>query len=333
MDPLEKRGVADTGIEVTVMGLGGTSHGGMYGAVDERAALATVEHAYGRGIRYFDVAPFYGFGQAERLFGEFLSTVPRDSFVLSTKVGRIVKHGERPPGNRDPHIFPDAHDVYSEFDFSRDGVLRSIEESLDRLKLDRVDILYVHDPDVENAYRTVLDETVPLLHELRRQKVVSAIGVGMNATGLLIDFARDADFDCFLLAGRYTLLDQSAAEELLPLCSARGISVVIGGAYNSGILATGAKEGAFYDYQPAPPQIIEKTRRIELACERHGVPLKAAALQFSFGHPAVISNVPGTRARGRFDENMQMLQFPIPPDFWAELKLDGLLAQDAPIPA
>ena len=217
-------------------------------------------------------------GKSERIFGRVLKEKDRDSFVLSTKAGRLIEDGPIPPDEYMP--FVDIPPVHPVFDYSRDGILRSLDESLKRLQLDRIDIVYIHDPD--DHYQAALDEAFPTLAELRSQKVIRAVGAGMNQAEMLSQFARNADFDCFLVAGRYTLLDQIALEELFPLCLEKNIGVVIGGAYNSGILATGAVEGAHYNYAPAPPEIMEQTRRLETICASHNVPLKAAALQFSF---------------------------------------------------
>jgi D-threo-aldose 1-dehydrogenase len=335
MNPLATRIIGKSDLSVTALGLGGTSHGNMYKALSEEKALEVIAYAYDFGIRYFDVAPLYGYGRSERLFGQYLKTVPRNSFVLSTKVGRLI--GKRSPGEtvdkgRNAEVFVDCQNYYAKFDFSRDGILRSIEESLNRLQLDDIDIIHIHDPDYENCYEQALNETFPTLAELRDKKVIGAIGAGMNQAEMLTDFAKNADFDCFLLAGRYTLLDQIALKELLPLCAKKNIGIIIGGAYNSGILATGAVEGARYNYKPAPIEIMEKTRRIETVCNHHKVPMKAAALQFPFGHPAVVTNIPGTGSIERFKENIEMMQYPIPLDFWAELKHEKLISENTPIP-
>jgi len=307
----------------------------MYKALPEADAIDVLAEAHNQGIRYYDVAPLYGYGRAERMFGEYFKTVHRDSFVLSTKVGRLIREGDRTTVNtreKNGEIFADCDGYYAEFDFSRDGILRSIDESLERLQLDRIDIIHIHDPDVEDSFQQALDETFPTLAELRDQNVIGAIGAGMNQAEMLTDFARNADFDCFLLAGRYTLLDQIALKELLPLCVEKKISIIIGGAYNSGILATGPVEGARYNYKPAPPEIMEKTRRIENVCKKHQVSMKAAALQFPFGHPAVVTNIPGTGSKKRLQENMSLMRSTIPEAFWTELKNENLLDREAPVP-
>jgi D-threo-aldose 1-dehydrogenase len=331
MDPLSLREIGKTGIMVTRLGLGGASMGNMYRPVNDEEAQEAISAAYVNGIRYFDTAPMYGYGKSERLYGEVLKDRPRDSFVLSTKAGRLIVEGDPKPGT-EKTPFVDLPGLHPIFDYSRDGVLRSLDESLKRLQLDRVDIVFIHDPDVENCYRQALKESYPALDDLRSQGVIRAVGVGMNQAEMLTQFARDAQFDCFLLAGRYTLLDQVALKELFPLCLKKDISIVIGGAYNSGILATGARNGAYYDYAPAPPEILDRTRRLEKVCDEYRVPLKAAALQFPFGHPVVVSNVPGTRSKGRFEENMSLMSFPIPGDFWTQLRRRGLIAEEAPLP-
>jgi D-threo-aldose 1-dehydrogenase len=218
------------------------------------------------------------------------------------------------------------------FDYSRDGVLRSLEESRKRLGIDKIDIVYIHDPDVNDSFKQALEEAFPTLAELKSQGVIGAIGAGMNQAEMLCDFAKNADFDCFLLAGRYTLLDQIALKELLPLCQQKNISIIIGGAYNSGILATGAVEGAHYNYAPAPPEIMEKTRKIETVCARFNIPMKAAALQFPFGHPTVVSNIPGVKTKDRFEENLSLFTHPVPAEFWAALKAENLIVAEAPVP-
>jgi D-threo-aldose 1-dehydrogenase len=282
----------------------------------------------------------YGFGKSERLYGKALKDQPRDSFVLSSKVGRLIMAGKPTPQTEDKGFeidedtcFVESDNAYSMFDYSRDGVLRSLEESRKRLGIDKIDIVYIHDPDVNDSFKQALDEAFPALADLKSQGVIGAIGAGMNQAEMLCDFAKNADFDCFLLAGRYTLLDQISLKELLPLCQQKNISIIIGGAYNSGILATGAVEGAHYNYAPAPPEIMEKTRKIETVCARFNIPMKAAALQFPFGHPAVVSNIPGVKTKDRFEENLSLFTHPIPAAFWAALKAESLIVPEAPVPA
>ena len=331
MDPFELRRISDTDITVTCFGFGGASMGNMYTVAHDDAAVKAIRSAHKAKVRYFDTAPMYGFGKSERLYGSVLKDQPRDSFVLSSKVGRLIVAGKPTPESEDT-CFVEIDNAYSIFDYSRDGVLRSLEESRKRLGIERIDIVYIHDPDVNDSFKQALEEAFPALADLKSQGIIGAIGAGMNQAEMLCEFAKNADFDCFLLAGRYTLLDQIALQELLPLCQQKNISIVIGGAYNSGILATGAVEGAHYNYAPAPPEIMEKTRNIETVCARFNIPMKAAALQFPFGHPTVVSNIPGVKTKERFEENLSLFTYPIPADFWAALKEEKLLVPEAPVP-
>ena len=340
MDPFELRKISDTDIAVTCFGFGGASMGNMYTEARDDEALEAIRSAYEAKVRYFDTAPMYGFGKSERLYGQALKDQPRDSFVLSSKVGRLIVAGKPTPQTEDKGFeidedtcFVEIDNAYSMFDYSRDGVLRSLEESRKRLGIDKIDIVYIHYPDVNDSFKQALDEAFPALADLKSQGVIGAIGAGMNQAEMLSDFAKNADFDCFLLAGRYTLLDQIALKELLPLCQQKNISIIIGGAYNSGILATGAVEGAHYNYAPAAPEIMEKTRKIETVCARFNIPMKAAALQFPFGHPAVVSNIPGVKTKDRFEENLSLFTHPIPAEFWAALKAESLIVPEAPVPA
>ena len=339
MDPFELRKISDTDIAVTCLGFGGASMGNMYTEARDDEALKAIHSAYEAKVRYFDTAPMYGFGKSERLYGKVLKDQPRDSFVLSSKVGRLIMAGKPTPQPEDKGFeidedtcFVEIDNAYSMFDYSRDGVLRSLEESRKRLGIDKIDIVYIHDPDVNDSFKQALEEAYPTLADLKSQGIIGAIGAGMNQAEMLCDFAKNADFDCFLLAGRYTLLDQIALKELLPLCRQKNISIIIGGAYNSGILATGAIEGAHYDYAPAPPEIMEKTRKIETVCARFNIPMKAAALQFPFGHPTVVSNIPGVKTKDRFEENLSLFAHPVPAEFWAALKEENLIVAEAPVP-
>jgi D-threo-aldose 1-dehydrogenase len=315
--------IGKTGLEVTRLGLGGAPLGGLFESVPEEAARAALAAAYDEGIRYFDTAPFYGHGRGEMRIGAYLRERPRDEFVLSTKVGRVLVPAE---GSVEDHQYKDVLPLNPVFDFSADGILRSFESSLERLGLERIDILLVHDPD--DHYRAVLDQAFPALARLREEGAVRAIGAGMNQWEMLRDFARHADFDCFLLAGRYTLLDQSALAELLPLCAERRIAVLLGGPYNSGVLAG----GGHYNYEAASPAIREKVRRLEIVASRHGVPLKAAALQFPLAHPTVATVIPGARTAAEVKDNVRMFSHPIPKGFWNELRDGRLLPEEAPVP-
>ena len=317
MAALETAEIGSTGLRVTRLGMGGATLGGFPSPMDADTAGQIVEHAYELGIRYFDTAPMYGVGASERHLGRVLGQIPRDDFALSTKVGRVLNPG--PDGN-----------LEALFDFSRDGVMRSVEESLERLGLDRVDIALIHDPD--DHYEQAIGEAYPALADLRSQGVVKAIGAGMNQWETLARFARDGDFDCFLMAGRYTLLEQLSLAEFMPLCEEKGISVIVGGPYNSGVLASDLSSETTYNYLKVTPEILDQARRIKAVCDRHGVPLKAAALQFCLAHPAVAAIIPGPRAPSEVEENVAMAASPIPADLWSELRSDGLIAESAPTP-
>ncbi len=325
MNPLELRQVGATDVQVTSLGLGGAALGGLFTDVAEATAIETVHAGLELGVKYFDTAPLYGHGKSEMYVGEGLGAAPRDSFVLSSKVGRVL---DRVESQGETGIYVGLPPFEAVFDFSRDGILRSIDESLGRLALDRIDIAFIHDPD--DHYEQAIGEAFPTLADLRSQGVVRAIGAGMNQWETLARFARDGDFDCFLLAGRYTLLDHSGLDELLPLCEEKRISIMLGGPYNSGILASDLRPGSKYFYQDAPNEVLELARRIQLICDRHGVPLKAAALQFGLAHPAVASTIPGARSPEEVRENFAMVNHSIAPEFWAELKSAELIPEHAP---
>lgn len=323
----ERRPLGRTGLTVSAMGLGTAPLAGLYDEVDERDAVATVRHAVDLGVRLLDTAPLYGHGLAESRLGLGLQGVARDDVVVCTKVGRLLRADAAPePGQ----VFRGVPPVNPVFDFSADGVARSLEESLERLGLDRVDVVHVHDPDDfgEQAVR----ETFPALVRWRDEGVVGAIGAGMNQSELLARFVQEVDLDCLLLAGRYTLLDQSGLDELLPLCEHRGVAVIAGGVFNSGLLAD-PKPGAPYDYAPAPEDLVARARRLGEVCASHGASLKAAALQFPLAHPAVPCVLTGTRSVAELDENARLLAEPVPAGVWADLRAEGLLRPDAPVPA
>ncbi len=328
------RTLGRTDIELTTLGFGSTSLGNMYRAQSEDGAMATVEAAYEGGIRYFDTAPLYGFGLAEHRVGAALRRLPARDFVLSTKVGwRMHRRGGGGPGSAADTIFDHPAPFAPRIDYSYDGVMRSFEDSMQRLGTDHIDILLLHDCDRRNhgedGYRTYFREAMQgayrALLSLREQGVVSAIGAGLNEWQACQDFAEAGDFDCFLLAGRYTLLDQSSLDSFLPLCVTRGIGIILGGPYNSGILATGAVDGAMYDYAPARPDILQRTRAIEAVCQRHHVPLRAAALQFPLSHPAIATVIPGARDVAEVQENFALMAHKIPDALWQELRTLGLL--------
>jgi D-threo-aldose 1-dehydrogenase len=282
-------------------------------------AVAIIQRSLALGLNYLDTAPLYGVGHSERRYGQALHGRTRDSYVLSTKVGRVLHPGE-----------PGGTQMTWSFDFSRHGVLKSFAESLERLGMDRVDILYIHDPD--NHYEQALTQALPVLIELREQGRVKAIGAGMNQWEMELQFAQTGHCDCFLLAGRYTLLDQTALPEFLPYCVEQHISVIAGGPYNSGILAVGPRAGATFNYRAASAEMLDKARRIDAVCARYQVPLKAAALQFILAHPAIASVIPGARSVAEVEDNISMVEWPIPVDLWAALKQAGLIAEAAPTP-
>ncbi|MGH6915525.1 MAG: aldo/keto reductase, partial [Geminicoccales bacterium] len=282
----DTRTLGKSGLEVTQMGFGGAPLGNMYQAFPDEQAWATVRACHDAGIRLFDTAPLYGFGLSEHRVGEALRGVGRDTFVLSTKVGRLLAPAR--PGEIEERQFKSALPFKAVFDYSYDGVMRSVEDSLQRLGTYRIDVLLAHDLDVwthgsEEARRARVKELMSggyrAMRTLRDEGTVRAIGAGVNEAHACLDLAEQGDFDGFLLAGRYTLLEQDPLDQLLPLCERRGIGLIIGGAYNTGILATGAIEGAYYNYKPAPAEIMERVRRIEQVCKRHAVRLASAALQ------------------------------------------------------
>ena len=288
MNPLDTSEIGNTGLRVTRLGIGGAPIGSLFRTVSGEDAVATVQRGLELGLNYIDTAPLYGHGVSETRLGRALQEIPRDSFILSTKVGRVLNPVEVAPSS--PH-FQSLPKMEPVFDYSRDGILRSLEESLNRLNLDRVDIAYIHDAD--DHWEQAIGGAYPTLADLRSQGVVQAIGVGMNQWEMEARFAREGGFDCFLLAGRYTLLDQSSLAELMPVCLEKNVRLVLGGPYNSGILASDLGPQTTYDYETAPPEIIERARKIKAVCDRHDVPLKAAALQF--GLPAPCGGSDNTR--------------------------------------
>jgi D-threo-aldose 1-dehydrogenase len=317
------------GLRVSALALGTAPLGNLFAPVAEEDAAATVASALAAGLTYVDTAPHYGLGLAERRLGRLLAGLPRDRFVVSTKVGRLVRP-LAPGETADPEGFADAPPAKRVWDFSGDGVRRSLEESLERLGLDRVDIVLVHDPD--DHEREATEQALPALIELRDQGVVTAVGAGMNQAEMLTRFVRDLDIDVVLVAGRYSLLDQRALAELLPTCAARGAAVVVGGVFNSGLLAD-PRPGATFDYAPAPAELVDRAARLAEVCARHGTPLRAAALAFPFGHPAVTSVLVGARSAAEVTDAVACFERPVPEALWAELVATGLLPSDVPTPA
>ncbi|MFD6529827.1 aldo/keto reductase [Streptomyces sp. NPDC060184] len=314
-----------TAVEVTELSFGAAAIGNLFSAVDPEQAALAVDAAWDEGVRHFDTAPHYGLGLSERRLGAALRSRPRASYTLSTKVGRILDPlpaGTSVPdgGLDDGFAVPVTH--RRRWDFSADGVRRSIEDSLGRLGLDRVDVAYLHDPD--DHAEAAFGEAYPALERLRDEGVVGAIGAGMNQTALLTRFLRDTDVDVVLCAGRHTLLDGSALDELLPEAEARGRSVVVGGVFNSGLLAD-PRPGAPYDYAAAPAELLERALRMKAVTEAHGVPLRAAALHHSLAHPAVASVLVGTRSPDEVRDAAALLRTPLPSALWDDLRAEGLL--------
>src|ERR1700722_2356791 len=340
MDPLARRRLGRTQVELTQLGFGGAGLGDLFEVIPEAQAPAPLHAAWDAGIRYYDTSPWYGLTQSEHRFGRALYRQPRRDFVLSTKVGRTmhpVHHAE----TYDRGIWSGGLPFQVRFDYSYDGVMRSFEDSLQRLGLPRIDLLLIHDLDIQ--YHQTYERVEALLTELHNGGAralaelkatgrIGGFGAGINELGMIPRFLDLIDVDFFLVALPYTLLDQQVLDSEFPRCAEKGIGFVIGAVFASGILATGAVQGARYAYAPATPAISAKVARIEAVCERHGVPLAAAALQFPFGHGSVASVIPGGLMPEHVTRNVAAFRRPIPPALWAELKHEGLLRADAPTP-
>jgi D-threo-aldose 1-dehydrogenase len=320
---LPRREIRRTGVHVTTLGFGAAPIAGLYQAVDETTARATIDAAWEGDIRYFDTAPHYGLGLSERRLGEALRDRPRDDLVVSSKVGRLLVR-RIPAVTRDDDLFDVPGDLTRRRDYSRDGVLRSLEATLRRTGLDRVDILYIHDPD--EHWREAAEEAVPALVELREAGVVGAIGVGMNQSGMLARFIRQTDVDVVMLAGRYTLLEQGAADDLLPAALEQGRSVVAAAVFNSGLLASEkVPQTATYDYQQASPDVRRRARLLASVCREHGTTLPAAAIHFPLRHPAITSVLVGMRSPEEVHHNLAAHAQHVPDELWADLERRGLL--------
>lgn len=340
-----KRRLGTTELEVSTLSVGGTGFGNMYQAMTEAESTEVVRHAVASGLNYFDTAPLYGQGLSESRLGQAFQTLPRSDFLVSTKVGWTLRSLSTDE-TTDP-LFPDTPRARPVMDYSRQGILDGIESSLERLQLDHLDILLMHDPDEgisgqenwqalaeeKSHFEEAMENAYPVLDDMRSRGHVKAVGLGMNQWQMLARFAEAGQFDCFLLAGRYTLLEQEPLDEFLPMCQEKGISIIIGGPFNSGILATGATEDARYNYMQAPPALIQRVKGIEAMCIRHGITLQAAALQFPLGHSAVAAVIPGMRSLAEVNANLDHIAMDIPSDFWAELKDRELIHLDSPTPA
>ncbi len=322
-----KRARLANGLDVTAIGLGSAPLGGLFTPVSDADAEATIERAWTAGIRFYDTAPLYGFGLAERRLGTFLRQQPRDSYAISTKVGRLLRAPDGAAAEDD--YYKSGQRERPVFDFSYDGVMRSVDESLGRLGLDRVDVLLVHDPD--DYYDDAVGGAFRALQRLRDDGTVKAIGAGMNQSEMPVRFAETVPVDCFLLAGRYTLLDQGALDALFPVCTAKHIGILLGGIYNSGILAN-PHTGAKFNYQDADATLIARALELDELCRRHGTELKAAALQFGMAHPAVTVAVMGARNVAEIADNIAMSQTTVPQAFWQELRARNLVDARAPLP-
>jgi D-threo-aldose 1-dehydrogenase len=326
-------------VPFTQLGFGSAPLGNLYRPHTEQEAQATFAAAWKAGIRYFDTAPLYGLGLSETRLNQFLRGHKRSDYVLSSKVGRLLRVCE--PSQRTAiGKFFDTPSRQEVFDYTYDGVMRSLEASLERLGVDSIDILFAHDCDVfthgseaarDAHVKTLMGGGYKALVKLRDEKVIKAFGAGVNEYQVCETLAQQGDFDLFLLAGRYTLLEQTALDSFLPMCEARGIGIVLGGAYNSGILATGAKPGAWYNYTRAPKHILDRVRKIEHVCRAHKVGLPQAALQFPVRHPAVVSVIVGMVSPKEVALNVKTFDAKIPKAFWKDLKAQGLLHAGAPV--
>ena len=328
-------------IDDTNFGLGGAPLGNLFAPVAGDEAARLVQHAYACGVRYFDTAPHYGSGLSEHRIGAALRDLPRDDYLLSTKVGRLLQPDPGAPRNQ--HGYVDVLPFTQRWDYSYDATLRSVEDSLQRLGLARIDLVFIHDVARDahgkaqpQRFREAMDGAVPALARLKAEGSIAGFGLGVNEWEVCIDALAYADLDALLLAGRYTLLDQTALPQLLPLCLERGTRVVLGGPFNSGILATGTRpedgRSVYFNYVPAAPEVIARAAAIEDLCAAHRVPLKAAALQFPRGHAAVACVLAGARSVAELDENLALASFAIPASFWRDLRSAGLVAGDAPFP-
>jgi D-threo-aldose 1-dehydrogenase len=338
---IARRALGETGLKVTELGFGTAPLGNLFHPLPDETARATLAAAQAAGFGYYDTAPFYGFGLSERRLGDALRA--RNDVVLSTKVGRLLKPV---PGPVDQTIVRHGYATPMPFepvyDYSYDAVMRSFEASLQRLGLSKIDILYIHDigrlthGDQNAARMAELTKGGGLkaLEELRAAKAISGFGMGVNEVPACLEVMSHARLDAILLAGRYTLLEQHPLDDLFPLCEKAGTAIVVGGPYNSGILAVGTKTAAplYYDYAPAPAQVIEKVRRIEAVCDRHGVPLPAAALQFPLAHRLVASVIPGLDSPERVNQTIALYRHKIPAALWQELRHEKLVRSDAPVP-
>ncbi|MEO8008328.1 MAG: aldo/keto reductase [Betaproteobacteria bacterium] len=334
---LNRKTLGRSKLALSVLGFGGTGLGNMYVAMSERSVIDTLAAAYAAGIRYYDTAPLYGHGLSELRTGSGLRMFADPTVIVSSKVGWRLRPAFGKPA--EAGLFRDITAFARFNDYSYDGAMRSFEDSLNRLGTDRIDILMIHDVDrrnqgerFPNVFKEAMAGAYKAVLSLREQGVIKAIGCGLNEWEACQAFAEAGDFDCFLLAGRYTLLEQESLKSFLPLCKKRDIGIILGGPYNSGILASGAVKDAWFNYAPATTQVLTKVAAIEKICADHGVPLKAAALQFPLHHPSVASVIPGISNAAELSENLRMLRIRISAEFWRELKSAKLMDAKAPTP-
>ena len=340
MNPSEQRKLGKGPVKTTILGFGGSTIGNIDGlrVVSQTDALSAIQTAWDRGIRYFDTAPLYGAGLGEQRMGHAIRQHPRETYTVSTKVGAILK--PLPPDTTDKGRFTNRLPFDVVYDYSYDATLRSVEDSMQRLGLNRFDIAVIHDIDTythgvegqKQKFSEAMEGAYPALEQLRREGVLQAIGVGVSSWEVCQECVRSCDFDCFILAGRYTLLEQKSLETFLPLCQDRNIGVIAAAPYNSGILVYGPVDGAHYNYAPASSLILERTRQIEIVCARYRVTLAAAALQFPLGHPAVSSVLPGPRTPAQVETSVKLFKEIIPEDFWEDLKKEQLIDAESPNP-
>ncbi|WP_327666606.1 aldo/keto reductase [Streptomyces sp. NBC_00485] len=322
------RKIQNTPVAVTELGFGASVIGNLYRVTPSSDATAAIDAAWEAGLRYFDTAPHYGLGLSERRLGAALKGRPREEYVVSSKVGRLLVPNEEPRGV-DTEGFVVRDDLRRQWDFSRDGVLRSIEDTLERTGLDRLDIVYLHDPD--DHWRQAAEEAMPALAELRDQGVIGAIGAGMNQSAMLARFLRETAADVVMLAGRYSLLDQSALDDVLPAAQDLGKSVVAVGVFNSGLLSRDRPaEGMKYDYQDAPVDLVHRASAIAEVCEQHGTTLPAAAIAFPHTHPGVVNVTLGMRTAEQVERNAELHRRPVPAGLWDHLRAEGLIRADVP---
>ena len=339
---MPRRKIGNTNLEVVTLGLGCASTGNLYRTVTDAQAKETALCALDAGLRYLDTAPYYGFGLSERRVGDVLRKEPRDSYILSTKVGRLLRPGGVADENIARHGFHSPMQFEPVYDYSYDGIMRSYEDSLQRLGLNRIDILYIHDigrtthgDDNGRLFKIAMESGYKALDELRRSGQIGAFGLGVNEYEVCEEALEYGDFDVFLLAGRYTLLEQGALDTFLPKCAERNASVVIGGVYNSNVLVLGTRSGQtlYYNYEPAPAEIIERVRCLEKVCDEFQVSLPAAALQFPLASPVVASVIVGMGNPQRITQTLELFTSSIPAEFWLALRAEGLLHPAAPVPA